>query len=248
MQVLAELGLVGALLLLVVLGALGVAIWRRIGQARRSETEALLLVAAGGIAVAWLVQTSVDWLHLLPGVTGAALIAVGALLRPQAARALEPADQRTWSWRLPAPVLRWAPAGLLALVVALGGVSMSRQYLSERFLDDARAALADSKAEKALTAADRALRLDPDSLPAHYLKAAALARFGDAKAAEQVLRGATEREPHDFLTYVLIGDLRVRQGDIAGAKREYTRASQLNPRDTGLAIIAKDPTKAGNIL
>ena len=30
-------------------------------------------VAAGGIAIAWLAQTSVDWLHLLPGVTGAAL-------------------------------------------------------------------------------------------------------------------------------------------------------------------------------
>jgi UDP-GlcNAc:undecaprenyl-phosphate GlcNAc-1-phosphate transferase len=249
MQVLAELGVVGALLLLVVLGALAVAVWQRIRLARRSETEALLLVAAGGIAVAWVVQTSVDWLHLLPGVTGAALIAAGVLLRPQATPAPEPAAEpetkRARTWMPPAPVLRWAGAGLLAVVVALGGVSMSRQYLTSRFVDDARTALAEDQPQQALTSADRALRLDADNLEAYYLKAAALARFGDAPRAGQTLKDAAAREPHDFLTYVLIGDLRVRLGDLAGAKRAYAEALRLNPRDPTLQRAAVDPTQSG---
>jgi Flp pilus assembly protein TadD len=230
-----------------VLAALAVAVWRAAQRARRSETEALLLVAAGGIAIAWLAQTSVDWMHLLPGVTGSALIAAGVLLRPAPESPAEPTVERVRPWTLPAPALRWTGAAVLALVVALGGVSMSRQFLTERYLEDARTALRGDQSQAALTAADRALRLDRDSLPAHYLKAAALARFGDATAAEAVLHEAAAREPHDFLTYVLIGDLRVRQGDIAGAKRAYTRGSQLNPRDPKLALIAVDPTQAARL-
>ena len=176
-------------------------------------------------------QTSVDWLHLLPGITGAALIAAGALLRPR--RTSRKRRRRTTprrSWTLPAPALRWAGAGLLALVVALGGVSMSRQFLTERFLDDARTALADDQPQEALTAADRALRLDADSLQAHYLKAAALARFGDAKGAEQVLqrrhRARAARLPD------LRADRRpARAPEDIAPERAYTEASRLNPRD-----------------
>jgi Flp pilus assembly protein TadD len=61
---------------------------------------------------------------------------------------------------------------------------------------------------------------------------------GGARAA---LLEATRREPHDFVTWALLGDLAVRRGDLAQARRDYGRASELNPRGPGLESLAKNP-------
>jgi len=58
------------------------------------------------------------------------------------------------------------------------------------------------------------------------------------------LNEAARREPHDFVTYGLLGDLAVRRGDFAQAKRDYGRASELNPRDAGLQQLAQRPRSA----
>ncbi len=85
LQALGELGVVGAALLLVFLAGLGLGACAR-RAARMSASARFLAVAGTGAVVAWLVHTSVDWIHLLPGVTGVAL-ALGAVLlvrRPDA--------------------------------------------------------------------------------------------------------------------------------------------------------------------
>jgi cytochrome c-type biogenesis protein CcmH/NrfG len=92
--------------------------------------------------------------------------------------------------------------------------------------------------------ADRAVRLDPAAIGAYYVKAAALARFGEAAAARQVLLDAADREPDRFLTWVLLGDLAVRAGDEAAARRAYGRALELNPRNTDLKRLTADPRSA----
>ncbi len=46
------------------------------------------------------------------------------------------------------------------------------------------------------------------------------------------------------MTYGLLGDLAVRRGDFAQAKRDYGRAAELNPRDTGLEQLAQSPRSA----
>ncbi|MDQ3678038.1 MAG: hypothetical protein M3401_14790, partial [Actinomycetota bacterium] len=84
-------------------------------------------------------------------------------------------------------------------------------------------------------------RLDREAIAAYYAKAAALARFGEGDAARAVLLDATRREPQNFVTWALLGDLSVRQGRLRAAQADYRRAARLNPRDPGLAKLAADP-------
>ena len=187
LQALAELGVLGALLALAFLAAIGWAALRWRAAARSSQLERALLCAALGTAAAWAAHTQVDWIHLLPGITAVALIAMAVLLRPVAA-----APARTVARR--GPRLRAAIALALAVPVAIAGVSLSRQVLAEHYRGEAHDALVAGDPAEAIRQADRSLRLDPEALTAYYTKAAAIARQGDGDGARRVFgRGATAR-------------------------------------------------------
>jgi Flp pilus assembly protein TadD len=96
----------------------------------------------------------------------------------------------------------------------------------------------------ALREADRALRIDPELIGAYYAKAAALARFDESDASKAALREAARREPRNFVTWALLGDLAVRTGNFGEARRFYRRALALNPRDPSLVVLARDPRSA----
>ncbi|MEY2534908.1 MAG: UDP-GlcNAc:undecaprenyl-phosphate/decaprenyl-phosphate GlcNAc-phosphate transferase, partial [bacterium] len=83
LQALSELGIVGGGLVALFVAGLGLAAWRIRAAAARSPLSATLMVAGVGVITAWLVHTSVDWLHLMPGVTAIplAMLAVMALQR-----------------------------------------------------------------------------------------------------------------------------------------------------------------------
>ncbi|MEA2157610.1 MAG: hypothetical protein QOE11_3750 [Solirubrobacteraceae bacterium] len=237
LQVLAELGIVGALLLLALLCAIGLAVRRRIAYLRSARVRSPAVVASLGVVTAWFVHTSVDWIHLLPGVTGIALIATAVLLRPGDEHA-EPVPSRL-TQQLPR-LARIGPAVAVGLAIAFAALSLSRQGLSELYVTRAQDALAARPAD-ALTEANRALRLDRESIAAYYAKAAAIARFGDGATANAVLLDAARREPRNFVTWTLLGDLAVRRGKPLEAQRYYRRASELNPRDEELTQLAAHP-------
>jgi cytochrome c-type biogenesis protein CcmH/NrfG len=54
-----------------------------------------------------------------------------------------------------------------------------------------------------------------------------------------VLQDALSKEPNNFVTLTLLGDLQVRDGEFDDAAAYYKKASDLNPRDTGLAQLAE---------
>lgn len=226
LQALSELGLVGAALLALVVAGLAWGAGGIAAAARSSRAARFQAVAAVGCVAAWLSHTSVDWLHLLPGVTGMALVAAVVLVRVR-----DP---------LPAPTAA-RPASRSGLVLAVAasvvlaatGLTLSRQWLAERYQRQAEAALAARPAD-ALRLADRSLRLDREAVGAYYVKAAALARFEEARAARAALEEAARREPGDFVTWALLGDLATRTGDRVQARRDYRRALRLNPRDRAL--------------
>jgi len=237
LQVLAELGIAGGLLLAGALALIAAGAWRRI----RAGGRAPLVVAGLGVATAWLVHTSVDWMHMLPGVTGVALLGAAVLLAsPGPPGRLQPAAEpgaAATPWR------RWtrpAPAVAVGVAITIAAVSLSRQALSERYVERAQSALAGDP-QRAIAEANRALRLDREAIAAYYAKAAALARFGAGDAARAVLLDATRREPQNFVTWALLGDLSVRQGDLRAARADYGQAHRLNPRDPSLARLAADP-------
>jgi hypothetical protein len=244
LQVLSELGLLGALLLACVLAGVLLGALRMHGRARRSRLRRGLLVGASGTFAAWLVQTSVDWMHLLPGLTAIALAAAAVLVWPRAKPIAESATGRS---RLHArltgrPALAvGASAAVVTLIVA--GASLSRQELAEVFRSNARHELAGNRLA-ALEDANRSLDIDGSSMQGYYLKAASLARFGQGSGAEAVLTRALRREPGNFVTWVLLGDISVRERDFAAAGRRYGHAHRLNPRDQTIARLARDPHTA----
>ena len=237
LQVLAELGILGGVVFAAALLLIAAGTWRRI----RNGGRAPIVVAGLGVATAWFVHTSVDWMHLLPGLTGVALLGAAVLLRPSDMR--DSTRSRT-DGAAPRPAgPRFAPAILVGIAITVSALSLSRQGLSQHYVERAQSALA-SDPERALVEANRGLRLDREAISAYYAKAAALARFGEGDAARDVLLEATRREPRNFVTWALLGDLSVRQGDLRAAQADYRRAARLNPRDRGLATLAADPRAA----
>jgi tetratricopeptide (TPR) repeat protein len=201
-----------------------------------------LMVGGLGVFAAWLVQTSVDWLQLLPGLTAIALAGVAVLVAPR--RRPDPGEETVTPSRLrrtlagrPALALG-ASAVIVTLIVA--GASLSRQGLAEIYLVRAQNEL-DAHPAAALADADRSLDFDSDDVQTYYVKSAAFAHFDQAAAAEAALNEALAREPDNFVTWALLGDIAVRRGKLTGARRDYVRAHLLNPRDPTLQQLASDP-------
>jgi tetratricopeptide (TPR) repeat protein len=245
LQVLSELGLVGAALLACLLTGVFWGALRMRRLARGSELSRALLVGALGTFTAWLVQASVDWMALLPGLTAIALSAGAILVWPRGA-SLPDREPATGAQR-PARALAGRPAlatGAFALVVTLivAGASLSRQGLADLYRARAERELA-SDPLASLRDVDRSLEINASSVQAYYVKAAAFARFDQGRAAESTLTTALRHEPGNFVTWVLLGDIGVRRGELAAASRRYRHAHQLNPLDPGIEQFARAPSE-----
>ena len=166
LQTLAELGLVGAVMLAAFLLAVATGFVRTARAGRRSRTARAVAVAGGGTFVAWLTQTSADWLHLLPGLTAIALAAAAALLARPARRK--------------APVSRPVRAVTIVLTTAVacaGALAIGPQVLALHAQSSAQQALGDRHPRAAIAQASRALDYDPSSVTALELRAAGFARL-----------------------------------------------------------------------
>ena len=238
LQALVEGGIVGALLTaMMVIGIVG-GVTRGRRLIRAAPRSAPVVTAAVGASTAWLVQTSVDWLHLIPGVTAVALGAVVVLVRTRPELDLVPVSASVTR------PLRLAGAIGVALVVTLAGALLTRQGLTEHYVNRAYGQLS-TDPSSAIETAERAIRLDGDATRAYYAKAAGQARLDRGADADATLQAALRREPRNFVTLTLLGDLAVRRGHPAAARQLYGRASALNPRDPGLRELARGSAASG---
>ncbi|HEV7493353.1 O-antigen ligase family protein [Baekduia sp.] len=219
-QTAAETGIVGLLLILAALGAAAVGVGRAAWVAQ-SERQRLLAVAGLGAFTWWLLQTSVDWLHLLPGLTCVALVSAVIVLPRRESAAPDPATVSSRPLAITAAVV---------VVVCFAAAGVGRTTLATFLLKDARNALPQDP-QKAIDRSQAALGLRPGDVDALVVEAAASARAGDYRAARGALLEATALEPHNFLPYVLLGDLATRRGDTEAARSAYARAAALNPLD-----------------
>jgi tetratricopeptide (TPR) repeat protein len=214
LQAFAELGVPGLLALMAFVGCVG---WGAV-TARRSRGAGAAFTAALGIFVVWLTQTSVDWLHNLPGITGLALVAAAVLMAGD--RAARP------SRGVRSTVL----VGAALVLIGLASVSVGRQYVGHRYGDAARSALASSP-QTALADVKRALAFGAAPIQDRYVAAAAYARLGDYADARRALRSAVAHEPSNSVPWLLLGDLELRRHSPVAALRAYRRSEQLNPLD-----------------
>lgn len=228
LQTLGELGLVGSLGLVAFIGAVLLGFWRTARGCPSRRANPAIAVAAGGTFLVWFFQTSVDWMHLIPGVTGIALCAAVSLM--PAAR----------------PLGRKVPVGAIVLVAVLAGLAaypVANQLVALRLQSKASDKLR-SDPIGSLEASRDSLSLQP-AQRTYFLQSAAFARLGLYEAAHRSLIEATERVPDDFTPWALLGDLAKRRGLNNRADRYYRRAAELNPRDPGLAELSREPRESG---
>jgi O-Antigen ligase len=220
---LAETGLVGALALAGMLVAALLALIRGWKEATPDERRwASGLTAAGVVLIG---QSLVDWLWLIPGLTGLGLlclaVGVATVSLPR-----EPAPPRARAWS----AVRVVPVVAAVLVACV--------FLADLEIRTARAEAATATPQRRIALADKAARYDPVSLEPHYLRAGALEEEHQRAAARRELLDALDREPGSFVTMALLGDLETRAGHTAAARTWYRRALAANPRDVGLQQLA----------
>ncbi|HUZ84800.1 MAG TPA: tetratricopeptide repeat protein [Gaiellales bacterium] len=199
------------------------------------------MVAAVGVVVVWFVESSGDWMPLLPGVTAIGLAAVAALSvgSDRGLTQHRASKPRRTARRLPAPVA----VGSAGVVLVIAGASLARAGITQLYVNDARSALAAQPAS-AIADARRALRFDAADLDAYYLEAAGLARFDRAGAARAILLDAARQDPAAYVTWILLGDLETRAGNLRAARTYYRRAEALDPNDPAVSQLVANPASA----
>jgi tetratricopeptide (TPR) repeat protein len=119
-------------------------------------------------------------------------------------------------------------AAFLAGVLALLATSL---YLSERYVEMERRLFIAGDLQGAFEAVRTAGRLDPFDPEPLQGKSYILQQQNRNEEAAAVLRGAIERDPNNYLPYLLMANLQVGQlEDLDAAEESYRKVLDLNPK------------------
>lgn len=187
-------------------------------------SERAALVALALAAVAYGVQSAIDWTWFVPGLTAAALLAAGFVAgRGPLAPAADPSaplaasrENATAAGESRGP--RLTPARLLAcaavaVIAVLCGWSIWQPVVADRALARSYDRLASGEPLGALRAASDARDLDPRSIGPLYPLALALADLDRERAALAVLRRAAADRPRDPDPWLQIAALQLDRRD-----------------------------------
>jgi tetratricopeptide (TPR) repeat protein len=224
----AELGLVGGLLVLALVGTLlwtGFAAWRDASGPRRELHAALL-----GACLAFAVGAGLDWFWEIAAVgaiffaAAAALVAArcGQLARRRAESngKGDRAEQRRFGLAVAGLATAWVAA--LALVGPL---------LVDREIDSSNAAAARGDLAAAVDHADTARSIEPWAA-SPYVQLGLLAESqGDYATAAARLSEAIDREEGNWQLYYLRARIEQRGGEEAAARADLAEARRLNPEE-----------------
>jgi tetratricopeptide (TPR) repeat protein len=221
LEMLAELGLPGLLVLLIALGGMAWAAIRALpDRARAAEAG-----ASGAMIAAFSVfafYAAVDWVWEVPALV---FLGLGGLAVAGAA------GFERWGGREMPVALR--PA-LVALAVAALLVQVPGLVATERLrasADELRA----GDAERALELADESVDATPFAASPYVQRALVLAELGDAEGARDDLAEAIANEPTNWRHHVVFARIAADEGDRAEAERQLAQARRLSPRTPLLA-------------
>lgn len=215
MRLLAETGLIGALLFAAFLAA---AIAAALGGRRRGSELGRAMAGAALIpAIVWLIHGSVDWFWEVPALSGPALgfLAVAGAL----GRTGDESLQRSVAWR--APALLAAALGFAVAVVVL-----ALPYLSVREVSVANDIRA-SDPGQALRALSTASRLNPLSADPGRIGGTIALQAGLYTEAERRFGQAVSREPGGWYGWLGRGLAASALGQRAVARSYFARAASI---------------------
>jgi O-antigen ligase len=226
----AELGVVGGLLVLALIGTLlwcAFAVWRAAAERQRDRYAALLaamLAFAVGAAFDWFWEIAA--LGAVFFLAGGVVVAArcGQLAADPRRKASSKADGRRFGLTVTAIVLAWVSA--IALVGPL---------LVERELDSSRAEAAKEDLGSAIDHASTARSIEPWAASPYVQLGLLAERQGDYATAAEHFGHAIEREDRNWQWYYLRSRVEHENGEAAAAESDLKRARELNPQASCLA-------------
>lgn len=133
---------------------------------------------------------------------------------------------------------------VLALILVAGSLYASVYQLGEQ-----QRLAAAGDLEGSMDSAQLAARLDPFNPEPLQAQSVLLQRQGRTQDAVEALRTAAERDPHNYVPRMLLGNLQsVRLNDYAAAAESYRQALELNPNSSTLkASLAQSLMRTGDV-
>ena len=218
LETLAELGIIGLVLVLLLVASPFVFGVRRL-FALDAERRILLAGALAGCA-AFAVAAAIDWvweLTVLPVVF--LLLAAAAIGRPS--NDSEEVGRSVGSLAARAALCALALAGTVAIAVPMAGDSAVRESQAQVRTQDLTGALGEARA-----AAD----IEPFAATPHLQQALVLELRGELGAAISAAREATDAEPTNWRTWLVLSRLEAQAGNARASVAAYREARLLNPR------------------
>jgi O-antigen ligase len=221
LETLAELGLVGFVLLLAFLvGGLtvGVSLVRRTRPHARYQPAALVATLAG-----FAFAAAIDWVWQLPAI-GAVAVACVALLAGAASEQTEGAPAN------PDPRAARAAAAVAALVLVPLLILAVVDTMAQLRLGGSVRAAARGDGAAAVSDAQSARALEPWSAKPLLRLALAEERFGSLAVARAAIDEAVRKDAADWRLRLIAARLQAKVGDVEAASRSLEAARALNPR------------------
>jgi O-antigen ligase len=235
LETLAELGVVGLLLLVIAVGTGFLAAIARMGRLGQDRP---LVAAMAGVLAAFVVAAGIDWMWELSIVGLVAVVALGILVGKgtapgaQSAPAPAPAPDRAppahaaAGGRAKLRVLRTAGVAVALAAILCAAVPM----LAQNRLEESQAAAARGDAAGAIEAAHDARAVQPwASTP--YLQLALLEeQQGNLGEANRHVEDALERDRSDWSVWLVAARVQTKAGFIRRGRRSLRQAERRNRR------------------
>ena len=227
LQAFQELGAIGGLLVLALVGFLlwtGVAAWRAASGPRR-ELHAVLFAAC----LAFAVGAGIDWFWEIAGVGAIFFLCAGALVAARCVQLARARAQSNGNDQAERRRFGLTVAGLaLAWIVALALIG---PLLVDRELDTSNAAAADGNIASAVDHAESARSIEPWAATP-YVQLSLLAESqGEYDLAAERMGQAIDREEGNWQLYYLRARIEHEAGSEAAAQADLAEARRLNPEE-----------------
>lgn len=225
LQAFAELGVLGGLLVLAMMGFLlwtGFSAWRHAQGAQRDLYAALL-----GVALAFAVCSAIDWFWLIAALAAVFFLATGVLVAARCGQLAEAraasnghGSQRRFGLAIGGLAVAWITA--LALVAPL---------LADREIEASNDAAAAGNFPSAVSHAENAKSIEPWAT-SPYRQLGLLAELeGNYPLAVERLDEAIDREPDNWLLYYIRARIQGNAGETEAARADIEEAQRLNPEE-----------------
>lgn len=225
LQAFTELGVVGGLLVLAMMGML---LWTGVAACRAAQGgERDLYAALLGAALAFAICSAIDWFWLIAAMGAVFFLATGVLV---AARCAQLARLRAAGNGHEGRSRFWL--AILGLAVAwISALALVGPLLADREIEASNSAAAEGNLASAASHAETARSIEPWATSPYKQLGLLAERAGDYPAALDWLDKAIDREEDSWLLYYLRARVAHRAGDEGTAQAGLGEAQRLNPEE-----------------